>query len=218
VLYREAVAMGLDRNDPVIRRVLGQKLEAIAKDLIELSLAPTDQDLEAYYEEHKERYRPDALITFTHVFVDPDAREDSAIEDAERIVAELQALGQETAGAESYGDPFMLQGYYPEKDRQRVGSLFGSGFADSVFDLAPGEWHGPVLSGYGLHAVFVHDRTEFPAPALDEIRERLQQDWVDDNRRKITEEYFAQLLARYDVVVEGQTSDDSVDVAAAPGT
>ena len=72
VLYREAVAMGLDRDEPVIRRVLVQKLESIAKDLIELSLSPTDQDLEQYFEEHAERYRPASLITFTHAFVDPD--------------------------------------------------------------------------------------------------------------------------------------------------
>ncbi len=129
VLYREAVAMGLDRDEPVIRRVLVQKLESIAKDLIELSLSPSDQDLEQYFEEHAERYRPASLITFTHVYVDPDLRGGRALEDAEQIVAELRSLGSGTDGAEEFGDPFMLQRYFPEKDLQRIASLFGAEFA-----------------------------------------------------------------------------------------
>jgi hypothetical protein len=212
VLYREAVAMGLDRDEPVIRRVLVQKLESIAKDLIELSLSPTDQDLEQYFEEHTERYRPASLITFTHAFVDPDARGDRAIEDAEKMVAELRSLGHGAGGADRYGDPFMLQRYYPEKERQRVASLFGAGFADTVFDLPTGGWHGPVLSGYGLHAVYVHNRTDFPVPPLAEVLERVRQDWVDDNRRRIVDQYFADMMARYEVVIEGPARGEQVEV------
>ena len=118
----------------MIRRVLGQKLERIANDLIELGLAPSDQDLEQYYGEHGERYRPPALVTFTHVFVDPDLRGDRSVEEAEAVVAELRTLAGAADGIERYGDPFMLQRYYPEKDAQRVGSLFGKGFADVVFE------------------------------------------------------------------------------------
>jgi hypothetical protein len=211
VLYREAVAMGLDRDEPVIRRVLVQKLESIAKDLIELSLSPSDQDLEQYFEEHAERYRPASLITFTHVFVDPDARGDRAVEDAEQVVAELRSLGHGTDGAERYGDPFMLQRYYPEKERQRVASLFGGGFADAVFDLSTGEWHGPVLSGYGLHAVYVHTQRDFPVPPLSEVLERVRQDWVDENRRRIIDQYFADMMARYEVVVEGPAKGEPIE-------
>ena len=203
-LHREALAMGLDQNEPVIRRVLVQKLEQIAKDLIELSLAPTDQDLEQYYQEHAEQYRPPAVITFTHVFIDPDRREERTLEDADKILTELQARGRPTEGIEDFGDPFMLQRYYPEKDQQRIASLFGQGFAQSVFELAPGQWHGPVLSGYGTHLVYVEAVTEFPTPPLDELRERVTQDWVDENRRRISDQYFADLLAQYEVVIEGQ--------------
>ena len=205
-LHREALAMGLDRNEPVIRRVLVQKLEQIAKDLIELSLAPTDQDLEQYYLEHAEQYRPPSVITFTHVFIDPDRREERTLEDAAEILAELESRERPTEGIENFGDPFMLQRYYPEKDQQRVASLFGHGFAESVFELAPGQWHGPVLSGYGTHLVYVDGVTEFPTPPLDEVRERVTQDWVDENRRRISDQYFADLLAQYEVVIEG-TSD-----------
>ena len=202
-LHREALAMGLDQNEPVIRRVLVQKLEQIAKDLIELSLAPTDQDLAQYYQEHAEEYRPPPLITFTHVFIDPDRREERTLEDAAEILAELQSLDRPPEKIEDFGDPFMLQRYYPEKDESRIRSLFGHGFAQSVFELAPGQWHGPVLSGYGTHLVYVEAITEFPTPPLDEVRERVTQDWVDENRRRITDQYFADVLAQYDVVIDG---------------
>jgi hypothetical protein len=208
-LHREALAMGLDQNEPVVRRVLVQKLEQIAKNLIELSLAPTDQDLEQYYAKHSEQYRAAPLITFAHVFIDPDRRGDRTLDDAEEILGELRSRENPIDGIEEFGDPFMLQRYYPEKDRQRVGSLFGQGFADSVFDLAPRMWHGPVLSGYGTHLVYVDALEIFSTPPLDEVRDRVTQDWVDENRRKITDEYFADLLAQYDVVIE---------IASEPGT
>ena len=215
-LYREALAMGLNEDDPVIRRVLVRKLEGIARDLVELSLSPTEQDLATYFAEHADRYRPPPLITFTHVFVDPDRRGEQTLRDADGILAELQSRGRPTEGIEDVGDPFMLQRYYPEKTEQRIASLFGREFARSVFELPTGRWHGPVLSGYGTHLVYVDGRTEFPAPTLAKVEERVRQDWVDDEREKITEQYFAQLLARYDVIVERESAGESADAAVAP--
>jgi len=215
-LYREALAMGLNEDDPVIRRLLVRKLEGIARDLVELSLSPTEQDLATYFAEHADRYRPPPLITFTHVFVDPDRRGEQTLRDADGILAELQSRGRPTEGIEDVGDPFMLQRYYPEKTEQRIASLFGREFARSVFELPAGRWHGPVLSGYGTHLVYVDGRTEFPAPTLAKVEERVRQDWVDDEREKITEQYFAQLLARYDVIVERESAGESADAAVAP--
>ena len=214
-LYREAVAMGLDQDDPVIRRVLVRKLETIARDLVEMSLAPTEQDLATYFEEHANNYRPLPVITFTQVFVDPDKRGDRTLQDADEILAELRSLGQPVEGIEEYGDPLMLQRYFPEKTELRIAQSFGREFARSIFELAPGEWHGPVLSGYGTHLVFVAQRVEFPTPTLAEVEESVRRDWVDEKREEITEGYFGALLDRYDVVVERELSDESVDGALA---
>ena len=213
-LYREAVAMGLSEDDQIVRRVLVQKLETMVRDLVEMSLAPTDQDLATYFEENAERYRNPTLITFTHVFIDPDKREEQTLDDAAEILAELQALEDLTEGSEAFGDPFMLQRYYPEKDEQRIASLFGGGFATSVFELPAGQWHGPVLSGYGTHLVYVNALTEFPLPSLEEVRERVTQDWVATNREKITTQYFEDILARYDVVIEREATEAGTSVAA----
>jgi hypothetical protein len=198
--------MGLDQDDPVMRRMLVLKLENIARDLVELSLSPSDQDLQAYFTTNAELYRPPTLITFTTVFVDPDKRGDRTLEDAAEMLAELQALENPTEGIENYGDTFMLQYYYPEKTEERIASLFGHEFARSVFELEPGRWHGPVLSGYGTHLVFVEARREFPIPDLAEVKERVAQDWVDEKRGEITEQYFAGILDKYEVVVEEKSN------------
>ncbi len=206
-LYREALNMGLDQGDPVVRRILGQKLRRLATDLIELSLSPSDQDLETYFAEHQERYRPAPLITFTHVFIDPDRRGEQTLADAAEILLELQSREYPAENIESYGDRFMLQGYYPEKTEQRITGLFGRGFALSIFELPVKQWHGPVLSGYGTHLVYIDAREEFPVPTLVELKERVIEDWVEETRQEIIDQYFAGLLASYDVIVEVEPND-----------
>ena len=209
VLYREALNMGLDKNDTVIRRRLAQKLEFLAQDLVALT-PPTDEDLQAYFAEHRQRYREPARFTFTQVFIDPDTRGDATLDDAERIKATLMAQGDAFDKAAALGDGFMLQTYYPENSQADIQKLFGSGFAGSVADLSPGQWQGPVLSGYGVHLVFVHARSEPPAPVLAEVRDRVVQEWEDDKRETLNEQFYASLRGRYTIVIEEATEDDKV--------
>ena len=201
-LYRHAVAMGLDKDDPVIRRMLGQKLQTLTQNLVELSLSPSDQELSSYFQANAERYRPPDLITFTQVFVDPDKRGDATLPDAEKILAGLRGREEPTQGLEGVGDVFMLQRYYPRKPQGEIAKLFGRGFAESVFELAPGEWHGPVLSGYGVHLVYVHALEDAPLPEFSEVEEQVKQDWIDERRREIEEQYIDEVMGRYEVVFE----------------
>ena len=105
-------------------------------------------------------------------------------------------------GVDALGDPFMLSSAFEEKPRHRVAKLFGTGFADSVFALEPRRWHGPVLSGYGTHLVYVEDLRELPPPALDEVRDEVALDWVDARRREITEGFVDGIVEKYEVVIE----------------
>lgn len=210
VLYREALAMGLDRDDVIIRRRMAQKLEFLAQDLVAL-IPPTDEDLQAYFAEHRENYQNPNLFTITQIFFDPDKRGNDTLDDAEKIKATLIAQADAFDSAAVLGDVFMLQNYYPEHSQLDIQKLFGSGFAEAVTDLATGQWHGPVLSGYGVHLVFVHSRSEPPPPVFAEVRERVAQDWEDDKRQELNKQYYESLLARYKIVVE----DDRPEVTLA---
>ena len=209
VLYREALTMGLNKHDQVIRRRLAQKLEFLAKDLVALT-PPTEEELQAYFAEHQDRYQEPARYTFTQVYIDPDKRGDATLADAEKIKATLIAKGDAIEDASALGDAFMLQNYYPEKDGLEIQKLFGSGFAESLTELSPGQWHGPVLSGYGTHLVYVHAVNEPPAPVFAEMRERVVQDWKTDKGEELNEKFYANLRDRYTVVIEEPTAEDNV--------
>ena len=211
VLYREALTMGLNKHDQVIRRRLAQKLEFLAKDLVAL-IPPTDEELQTYFNEHQDRYQEPVLYTFTQVFVDPDKRGDATLDDAEKIKAALIAKGEAIEDAGALGDDFMLQTYYPEKDQVEIQKQFGSGFTQSLLELSPGQWHGPVLSGYGVHLVYINNVSEPPAPVFAEVRERVVQDWTTDKGEELNEKFYANLRDQYTVVIEEPEPEDKVAV------
>jgi hypothetical protein len=206
VLYREALTMGLNKHDMVIRRRLAQKLEFLAKDLVALT-PPTEDELQAYFTDHLDRYQAPTRYTFTQVFVDPDKRGDTTLDDAEKIKATLIAKGDAIEDAGALGDDFMLQNYYPEKDQIEIQKNFGSGFVESLVDLSPGQWHGPVLSGYGVHLVYVSNITEPPAPVVADMHERVMQDWKTEKGEELNEKFYANLRDSYTIVIEAPEAD-----------
>ena len=201
VLYREALTMGLNQHDQVIRRRLAQKLEFLAKDLVSLT-PPTDEELQVYFDRHRDRYQVPTLYTFTQVFIDPDKRGDATLGDAAAIKDKLIAEGDAIENPGALGDDFMLQNYYPEKDRLEIQKSFGSGFTESLTGLSPGQWHGPVLSGYGTHLVYVHSVIEPPAPVFADVAERVTQDWRMERSEELNEQFYTTLRDTYTVVIE----------------
>ena len=209
VLYREALTMGLNRHDQVIRRRLAQKLEFLARDLVAL-IPPTDEELQTYFDEHQDRYQEPVLYTFTQVFIDPDKRGDATLDDAAVIKTSLITKGDAIDDPGALGDDFMLQNYYPEKDPVEIQKLFGSGFTESLVELSPGQWHGPVLSGYGVHLVYISSVNEPPPPDFATVRERVVQDWTTDKGEELNEKFYASLREQYTVVIEEPDEKDRV--------
>jgi parvulin-like peptidyl-prolyl isomerase len=203
------MAMGLDKDDVIIRRRLSQKLEFLFQDLAD-AVPPEDQELQAFFEANRDRYQDPELITFTHVFLDPDRRGDQTLVDAETMLAEFRAQDDPTRDAADRGDLFMLQSYYPQRPEVEISKLFGWEFAKSVFELDPEQWHGPVLSGYGVHLVYVHDRTQAPPPSYDAVVERVTDDWQTDRRQAFNEEFVENLMSRYEITIEDDESNEAV--------
>jgi len=215
VLYREALTMGLNQHDTIIRRRLAQKLEFLAKDLVALT-PPTEEELQSWFAENRDRYQEPTRYTFTQVFFDPDKRGDATLADAEKIKAQLMAQGDAVDNPGALGDDFMLQNYYPEKDPIEIQKNFGRGFTESLVELSPGQWHGPVLSGYGVHLVYVSHVSEPPEPVFAEVRERVAQDWKTERGEELNAQFYANLREQYTVVIEEPAEGNKVAAVQEP--
>lgn len=204
VLYREALAMGLDQNDTIVRRRLAQKVEFIATD-IAAQAEPDEADLVAYLEKHADKFQIPGLISFTQAYLNTDRRGDRAEADARQLLADLRQAGS-TVDVLTVGDPFMFGEQHEELTRHGVARLFGDQFATAIFSLPVGDWQGPVASGYGLHLVRVGSRTDARQPGLDEVRERVRDEWLAEQRRQMDEAFYTELRKRYDIVIESGAS------------
>lgn len=211
ILYREALAMGLDQDDTIVRRRLAQKMEFLAQDIASW-VEPTDQDLETFLAENPELFRTPVEVTFTHVYVSPDQRGATAGDDAEALLVQLRTMGP-GADTSAMGDRFMLQKHYAAAEWE-IARLFGSQFAADVVALEPGDWQGPVESGYGLHVVLVQDRTEARMPPLDEVREQVKNEYMSVRQREANEAMYEQLRSRYEVTIEEFAGVDAVAAGA----
>ena len=213
ILYREAVAMGLDQNDTVIRRRLAQKMELLSNDLAAFA-QPTEVEMQQYLEQKPERYGVPARISLSHVYMSRDRRGAAVEDDARHVLHKLRSKSISPGEYRELGDPFMLQYDYPSRSQQDLRELFGTAFAESVFELELGSWHGPVESSYGVHLVLVRERTEPRMPSLSEVRARLRADLLHQRRREMNEAFYAALRERYEVVVKKPAGSPPVPDAA----
>jgi hypothetical protein len=202
VLYREAQAIGLDRDDTVIRRRLAQKIEFLAQDLA-LQGTPPEADLRAFFEENADKFGIPGRLSFSHVYVNRDQRGAEAENDAKQILDSLRG------GAEpsEQGDRFMLQGHYALRSRDEVARELGTAFADSIFELPVGDWHGPIESGYGIHLVRVEEREEGYLPEFETVRNQVENEYTSVKRRETNEAFYAKLREGYEIVIEEPNTD-----------
>jgi hypothetical protein len=199
VLYREALALGLDRDDTLIRRRLAQKMEFLTEDLAD-QIKPNDEQLAAFFAERREAFAEPARLSFSHVYFSRDRRGSATDADARLVRAELEAAG--ITDATGRGDPFMLQSEYREIDAQDLAQLFGDTFARDVFTLPLDEWRGPLQSSYGLHLVRVTAREDMRLPELAEVRDRVEMEYAYEQRRQVNAETFERLRSRYEIRIE----------------
>jgi hypothetical protein len=197
VLYREALAMGLEQDDTVIRRRLVQKLEFLSETLVP---DPSDDTLRAFLGENPERYEVPASYTFQQVYFSPDRRGGRVEDDARAALAALRA--GRVGDVESLGDGFLLPRQFTRVSGTEVAGLFGSDFAAALSDLEIGSWQGPVLSGYGLHLVRVDEAVPARPALFDEIRNRLETDYMTEQRRQTEEEVYQELRERYVIDIQ----------------
>jgi len=205
MLSREAIALGLDKHDTVIRRRLQQKMEFLAEDFAAAS-DPTEAELADYLAEHPDQFAEEPRFTFRQVFLSTDKRGDRLRTDAIRLLADLKKRGKDTDIAE-LGDGTLLPQDLTDASQRSLVSQFGSEFTSALEKLNPGEWSGPIQSGYGEHLVFVSQRTEGRVPALDEVREQVKRELMNERRQAANRRFLDELLSKYHVVIQWPESE-----------
>ena len=196
LLGREARELGLDQNDPIIRRRLAQKVEFLVSDTARLA-EPTDDDLRRVYEANSESFRTPARISFIHVFFNSQTRRDAA-GDAKGALAAL-SIGAPIA---NFGDPFPIDAEVRDDISQNVAGQFGDEFAKAVFALKPGAWQGPFASSFGLHLVRVTEAKPAQQLAFSEVEPQVRERWRDEHQRTAYEQHYENLMKKYGVVVD----------------
>jgi peptidyl-prolyl cis-trans isomerase C len=213
IFYRQAIALGLDKDDTIVRRRLAQKAEFLVQDALSVR-EPTIAELATYLSEHQEKYRVGSRLSFEQIFFDPGQRGGNAERDAREALARLPGDATGQLAIET-GDPSLLPPNQREQSEDEIRAIFGREFTDAVLALAPGRWQGPLRSGYGWHLVRVAERREAQLPDLAEIETRVRQDWTDDQRRAADEDSFRRLRSRYDIVIEQDASAETGSAQAA---
>jgi PPIC-type PPIASE domain len=212
VYCREAMALGLDKDDTVIRRRLRQKMEFLTDDLV-AQAQPTDDELKAYLTAHPDASRVQRRFTFSHVYLNPDKHGDHLARDTAELLAQLNQAGGK-ADVSALGDSFLLDHTLAAVPGSEVAKQFGEPFAAKLGEVSPGRWQGPIQSGYGVHLVFVRERTEGRVPQLDEVRDAVGREWANARRLEANEKLYEAMLKRYAVTIERPQPVKAKEIAA----
>lgn len=201
VLYREALALGLERGDRIIRRRLVQKMEFLLEDLAPAP-APTESQLQDWLDRHPEDYRQPARIELDHVYFSRDRRGRSEVAAIAGAALEGLTPSMSADAAARAGDPSMLPAHQSLRPLERIARDFGEDFALAVAELEPGGWRGPIASSYGEHLVRVLERSQARPSSLDEVRDAVRRDYQNAERHARRRAALDQRISRYTVEVE----------------
>ena len=166
----------------------------------------TEEDLRVYYEEHKQSYKKPASATFTHVFISSEKR---SVEEAKNLVVELhsQLIAEQVPfeNAPRYGERFLYNRNYVNRDDDEIGSHFGNGFQQQLFDYqVADQWQGPVQSNYGWHLVLLVKNTPAYIPEFTEIASAVFADAQRQRQQEIKRKTIDGLISKYNVSDQGQ--------------
>jgi hypothetical protein len=193
VLYREAVSIGLDQDDTIIRRRLRQKMEFLLDDFTVIE--PSDADLQQFLDENPDRFRADALISFVQVYLNEFSKDR-----AESLLAKLQS--GDIANPDELSESHLLPFSFDDASEAAVSARFGERFKTMLFKLDVGQWIGPVDSPFGIHFVRIENIVAGYIPGLEEIRKEVERDWLADFRKIAQKEILDQMKSGYSVTVE----------------
>ena len=214
VLYREALALGLDRDDTIIKRRLAQKMEFLANDTASVR-DPAPGELQQWFAANQSRFATPPRVTFRHVYFSFDRRGEAARGDAVNALKARDSVAAQRPPAIPSGDAFMFQDRYTDRTPDQVAAIFGPAFADALFRATPRSWQGPIESGYGWHLVLIDAMDAARVPAFAEAEPAIRDAWMAEQRDASKRRAFETMRAKYEVALPGDMPDKVA--ASGPG-
>ena len=215
ILYREALAMGLDKDDEIVKRRMAQKMQFLAED-VAAAREPTTAELRSWFAKNSTKFAQPPRLSFRHLYFSPDRRGVRARDDAEQALSKLADQPVDAKIASSLADPFMFQDYYRDRAPDYLGKEFGPPFALAVVKLPPGSWQGPIESGFGWHLVFVDTMIPGRVPAFEEVEPDVRTAWLGEQKALAWEKAYKEMRANYTVLLPAPPEDASAGAGAVP--
>src|SRR5271165_91626 len=213
VLYREALAMGLEKDDTIVKRRMAQKMQFLAED-VAAAHEPSTSELKAWFEKNSKKFALPSRYSFRHLYFSPDKRGKNTRDDAAKALTKIAGQPEDSQLAVSLADPFMFQDYYGDRAPSAIAKELGPPFAVAVEKLKPGSWQGPIESGYGWHLVFVTTVISGRVPAFEEIEPDVKTAWLGEQKRQAWEKAYGEMRAKYTVLLPAPPSNDAAQAPA----
>jgi peptidyl-prolyl cis-trans isomerase C len=207
ILYREALQLGLDKDDVIIRRRLAQKMQFLSED-VSAAYEPKSEELKLWYEKNSQRFSLPATITFRHLYFSPDRRGRNARQAAVNTLATIASQPEDSKTAD-LADPFMFQNYYRGRSADQLTKEFGTSFAQAVLQLKPGSWQGPIESGYGWHLIWIESITPGRIPNFEEVERDVKTAWLADQKAQQWQKAYDKMRTKYQVLLPEPPAEPS---------
>jgi peptidyl-prolyl cis-trans isomerase C len=214
VLYREALELGLDKEDTIVKRRMAQKMDFLAEDLSDLR-EPTREELKAWFGKNSERFKVPGRASFRHLYFSFDKHGNKTSDIAAEALKKISGRASNSPEAAAVADSFMFQDYYGDRSFDELAKTFGPGFARSLFAQQTGSWQGPIESGYGWHLIFIDSVTPARVPELEEVETDARTQWVSAQRDQTKQRMYERMKSHYEIVMP-KTPVNAAPVAAAP--
>jgi len=197
IYYREALRLGLDKDDMVVRRRLRSKMEFLATSEAE-NAQPSDADLQKWLDQHAAKYAADPVFSFDQIYISAAGGDQAANIKAKALLKQVQ-LG---TGTDGIGDNISLPQHMETAPLSDVSRAFGEDFARALKSQPVGAWSGPITSGFGLHLVRIRQVQAAQKPNLDDARQAVTNDWRDAMRETRENKAYQALLDGYQINIE----------------
>ena len=204
ILYREGLAMGLERDDEIVRRRVVQKIEFVNEDL-DAAVEPGVADVAQYFAQHRDRYVSEPTVSFEQIFFSADRGGDAVARGrAQRALAGRGATFQQ--GGDAFAEGLEFRALTPTG----ANSLFGdTELSAALFTSPAGQWAGPFKSAFGWHVVRVANRQPVRPADLEAVRARVQADYVASLRERANAEAYRKIASKYRVVSNSRVATNA---------